>query len=464
MRAASSLVIAGVAPREVAKLRLVSPSLGESRNGRSIRVAAVQLRAHDRADFARVEDTIVAASAEAAARAELVVLPEGTFPAYVLGDAREARDAANVEAAVGRLCNLARDASAVIVAGVVVRNADVVKNAALVIDRDGSVAGRADKLFLWHFDRLWFEPGARIAPIRTAVGSLGVLICADGRLPTIARTLVDLGAEVLVMPTAWVTSGRDPGALENVQADLLARVRAFENDVPFVAANKCGVELGMVAYCGKSQIVDASGEIVAIAAEHEAETLVADVYCARPRPYRVPLLEPQPRQMTIASPVRVAISCDALPVDGSERLRILDDAFAITPADDDRLTDLDRVVPTVAGGDDLFHDPGALVSYRRAGYRLAVWFNASPSPWTERIARARALELRLYVVVLDGGRAFAVDPDGIIIAGTFDGYRIASFLLDPRKTSETSVAPGSDIAEGLEHVAAVTEREGVSAR
>ena len=62
------------------------------------------------------------------------------------------------------------------------------------------------------------------------------------------------------MPTAWVTSGRDPGALENVQADLLARVRAYENGVPFVAANKCGVELGIALYCGKSQIVDEAAE------------------------------------------------------------------------------------------------------------------------------------------------------------------------------------------------------------
>ena len=70
------------------------------------------------------------------------------------------------------------------------------------------------------------------------------------------------------MPTAWVTSGRDPTSLENVQADLLGRVRAYENRVPFVAANKCGSELGMVAYCGKSQIVDSRGEIVALANQH----------------------------------------------------------------------------------------------------------------------------------------------------------------------------------------------------
>jgi predicted amidohydrolase len=334
----------------------------------------------------------------------------------------------------------------------------------LVIDRDGSLAGRADKLFLWHFDRLWFEAGARLAPVRTAIGTLGVLICADGRLPTIARSLVDLGALLLVMPTAWVTSGRNPRSLENVQADLLARVRAFENGVPFIAANKCGVELGMVAYCGKSQILDADGEIVAMAGQHEPETLAADVFSASRRPHRAPVLRPHPRLTALDSPVRVAISFDELEAGADERLQMLDDAFAITPAGDARRAALDAAIPTIAAGDELFYDPGGLVPYRRAGYPLAIWSAASSSPWTERIARARALELRLYVVVFEpSGRTYAVDPDGAVVAGTFDDYRIASFVFDPRKTSETKVVPGTDITEGLDRVAAVAEREGASA-
>jgi predicted amidohydrolase len=443
--------------------RLVSSLDPEGgRIGRTVRIAALQLRAHDRADFAREVNAIVSRVAGAAADADLVVLPEGTFPAYVLGDAGEG-DARDVETAVERLGNLARDTSTVIVAGAAVREAGAIRNAALVIDRDGSLAGRADKLFLWHFDRLWFEAGARIAPVRTKIGTLGVLICADGRLPTISRTLVDLGAEMLVMPTAWVTSGRDPAALENVQADLLARVRAFENGVPFVAANKCGAELGMVAYCGKSQIVDENGEIVAIAGQREPETLVADLRCGRPRPRRLPIRDLPPRTAAVDSPVRIAISCGPLPADIDERLRILDDAFVIAPGDANRLAALDRVVPTVAAGDDLFVDPGGLVAYRHAGYRLAVWSAAASSAWTQRIARARALELRLYVIVFENaGRAYAVDPDGVIVAGTFDDYRIASFLLDVRKACETRVAPGTDIVDGLVRVAAVTEREGVS--
>jgi predicted amidohydrolase len=432
---------------------------------RPIRVAALQLRAHDRADFRRAHDTIVAALDEAAASAELVVLPEGTFPAYVLGNER-VRDEPSIAETIERLCSLARATGTVIVAGAAVDEANAIRNGALVIDRDGSLAGRADKLFLWHFDRLWFENGAELAPIRTALGTLGVLICADGRIPTIARALVDRGAELLVMPTAWVTSGRNPDALENVQADLLARVRAFENGVPFIAANKCGSELGMLAYCGKSQIIDAGGEIVAIASQRDPQMLQAVVECGRLQPHRAPLVKPASREAGLHSPVRIAISMDTLSDDAARRLRILDDAFALAPNDSERFAALDRVLPAVVAADDLFLDPGGLVGYRRAGYRIAVWSTVSQSPWIERIARARALELRLYVVVFDAvaDRAYAVDPDGTVIAGTFDGYRMASFVLDPRKTSETEVAPGTDIVEGLERIAGIVESAGVPAQ
>ncbi|MFZ0362618.1 MAG: carbon-nitrogen hydrolase family protein, partial [Candidatus Cybelea sp.] len=230
----------------------------------SVRAAAVQLRAHDRDKFPLTLDRIIEAASEAASHADLVVLPESTFPAYVLGSSQLAEEAAIADA-IARLRDVAFSTHTVIVTGAAAPTDAGLRNGAFVIDADGSLAGRADKLFLWHFDRRWFAPGERIEPVATAIGALGVLVCADGRLPTIARALVDLGATALIMPTAWVTSGRNPAALENVQADLLARVRAYENGVPFIAANKCGSELGMVAYCGKSQIVDSCGEIVALA-------------------------------------------------------------------------------------------------------------------------------------------------------------------------------------------------------
>jgi predicted amidohydrolase len=424
-----------------------------------IRIAAMQLQAHDRSDFARSLDGIIDAVRAAAASADLVVLPEATFPAYVLGEASV--DGAAVAQALERLREIAAATRTVVVAGAVTQAGGILRNAAIVIDADGSSAGHADKLFLWHFDRRWFARGERLVPIATAAGVLGVLVCADGRLPTIARALVDQGAQALVMPTAWVTSGRDPGALENVQADLLARVRAYENGVPFIAANKCGSELGMVAYCGKSQVVGADGEMLALAAEQQPQTITATLALRDARPRRTAIPRPEPRAARIDAPFRVAISFEPLVEDIDRRLELLDDAYALSPHEGRHRASLDGVLPLAGVDDALVLDPGGLAEYRRAGYRLILWNARLGAPWAERIARARALELRVYVVVFDelAKRAFAVDPDGAIVAGTFDGYRLASFLLDPSKTEQTVVAPGTDIDRGLEYVASLSERE-----
>ncbi len=422
----------------------------------SLRIAAMQLRAHDRGDFPSARERIIEEVRRNAAQTDLLVLPEATFPAYVLGASHYNEETA-VLAALDRLREIAVATQTVIVIGAAARSDTGVRNGAFVIDADGSLAGRADKLFLWHFDRRWFAPGTQLAPIRTAAGSLGVLVCADGRLPTIARTLVDRGADLLVMPTAWVTSGRNPEALENVQADLLARVRAYENGVPFVAANKCGSELGMVAYCGKSQIVDARGEIVAIAGEREPETLRATLQLGGGRPRRSAAGDLPERVPESTGAFRIAISFERLPGDVEERLELLDDAVALSPSGTATAPGVTLAPPVAQVGDDRVLDPAGLVAYRRAGYAVICWTTSLGAPWLERVARARALELRLYVVVFDRAtqRAFAVDPDGTIVAGTFGEYRLASLLFDPRKVAETLVVPGSDVAEGLELVAGI---------
>ncbi|HEY6327198.1 MAG TPA: carbon-nitrogen hydrolase family protein [Candidatus Cybelea sp.] len=429
---------------------------------RSIAVAAVQLRARDRNDFAAAQEAAFDA-VRRCSHADVVVLPEATFPAYVLGDAP--LDDAALSNAIAGLREIARSTKTVIVAGAAARDGDATRNSAFVIDVDGSLAGRADKLFLWHFDRRWFSRGDRLAPVRTSVATLGVMICADGRLPTVARTLVDRGAELLVMPTAWVTTGRDPAALENVQADLLGRVRAYENRVPFVAANKCGSELGMVAYCGKSQIVDCGGEIVALASQDRPESLHASLELGDERPARVAVQPVVPRAIQTERLVRIAITYDELPADIDRRLEMLDDEFAISPHDDGRFASLDRAIPAVFVDDARVLDPAGLVPYRRSGYWLICWTAEVGAPWVERIARARALELRIHLVVFDraGRRAFAVDPDGTIVAGTFGSYRLATFAFDPHKSMQTAVAPGTDIAEGLSWVAELGEREGLAA-
>ncbi|HEV3154972.1 MAG TPA: carbon-nitrogen hydrolase family protein [Candidatus Baltobacteraceae bacterium] len=430
---------------------------------RTLRVAACQIQAHDRGALAHAWPRIRGLVRQAAADgARLVVLPEGTLPSYVLGYQRY--DAGEIATALEECRALARELGIVLVIGAArqERGEERVFNSAIAIDADGSIAGHADKHFLWHFDRQWFAPGERIEPVRTSIGTLGVLICADGRIPLIASTLVDRGAEILVMPTAWVTSGRDPDNLENIQADLLVRVRARENGVPFVAANKCGVELGCVAYSGKSQIVASDGSVAAIASQNEEQFVCSDVQAGALNIPRPPLGEARTMQRDGApvSPVRIAIAADDLrdePV-MEDRLRIVEAQVLVMPESTYPAAG-NQDVPLVFVDDRIVLDPRGLAAYRLNGVDLAVWKSAVELPWLVAFARARALELRMYVIAIQPrGRAFAVDPDGAVVCGTFGGYRIASFTYDPARARQTLVAPGTDVRAGLERAHSHAQR------
>lgn len=412
-------------------------------NRRRVNVSAIQLLAHDRAVLPQTWPKIAQRITDAArGGAQLVVLPEGTLPAYVLG--RRAFEEAEIAEALTECGRLARDLGIVLVVGAARVHEGRVYNSAIVYDTGGERAGSADKHFLWHFDRQWFAPAEKIAPVQTSLGRLGVLICADGRIPTIARTLVDRGAEILVMPTAWVTSGRDPQSLENIQADLLARIRARENGVPFVAANKCGVERECVAYCGKSQIVLADGTLAGIASQNDPDTVSAEIEIGGAQPRRTSDIRMPAGASRDDRTLRLAISTDESFAGDAELAEILEASAILTPA-----TAAER---TACVSDNVVFDPGGLAAYRLAGVDLAAWTTQVSDEWQIAFARARAVELRIYVVVFDvkAARAYAVDPDGQIVCGTFDDYKVASFTFDPARTRQTLVAPGTDVLAGLE--------------
>ncbi len=399
------------------------------------------MQAHDRSDFASRWPAIRSAVERSlAAKPDLLLLPEATIPAYIIGET--AVDAKQVDEAVGELSTIARRFGSAILTGAVRIAGDRQFNAALLIDRDGSIAGHADKLFLWHFDRRWFAAGERIEPIDSSLGKIGALVCADGRIPTIAATLVDRGAQILAMPTAWVTSGRDPLALENLQADLLAVVRARENHIPFVAANKSGGEAGIARYCGKSTIIDADGTILARAAENGEEAIFATVPIASPGalireralalPGRIPSAEMPNRR-------RVAVAFDQRAV--TERARRFLDAT-------DGIEDAWQV------DDAALSSPHALAEARLHGMRLYLCESDIEPHWCERFARARCAELRCYGIVRHrpSNEIFVVDPEGTIVTASSSEQPIVSFNIDLSRTENGELAPSSDALAALARI------------
>jgi predicted amidohydrolase len=410
-------------------------------------VAAVQTRAHDRAGFTERWPGLlarIAAAAESGAR--LIVVPEGTVPAYVIGT--QPVDPQQLESAAQDVIAVAARTGATVVYGGARASEHGLANSAYVVTPNG-IAGFADKCFLWHFDRRWFTAGSALEPVDTPAGRLGIFICADGRIPTIASTLIDKGAEALVVPTAWVTSGRDPRELENLQADVMIPVRARESGVPLVAANKVGVEARSVAYCGKSQIVAADGTIVALASQDDETLLYGTVAIGPSIAGRAATVPPVTRLHgePLATTLRIAIATHADP-ELRELARVADAALTIDPHTVPPSIDVALV------DDEAVLDPRALVAPRLEGVRLFVWRTAIDAAWVVPFARTRAAELRAYVVTFDSPRrrAFAVDPDGTVVCGTFGDFELAAFAFDRSRTDAWRVAPATDVREGLVRV------------
>jgi predicted amidohydrolase len=91
---------------------------------------------------------------------------------------------------------------------------------------------------------------------------VGLMTCYDLRFPELARRLVDAGAEVLVVPAAWL-----PGERKVEHWRTLLAARAIENTCFVVAAAQPEPR-----YCGHSAVVGPLGEVLAEAGGAE-ETL-----------------------------------------------------------------------------------------------------------------------------------------------------------------------------------------------
>lgn len=245
----------------------------------TIRIACLQLRAHELEDAPEaLDDALAAIDLAADEGAHLVVTPEMTFPAYLLRSKQAFRNAAGSEAQVlAAFAARAKRHAITLVVGLGTSEGEHVYNTAVVFDPEGNELARYHKSFLWHFDRKWFTAGDEYPVVETPLGKIGILICADARVPEIARTMALAGADLIVDPTAWLASGRDTETLYNPQTDYFLPVRAVENGIPFAAADKWGTEAGTIRYLGRSRVVGADGSTRGEAGTEGDACVVADV-------------------------------------------------------------------------------------------------------------------------------------------------------------------------------------------
>lgn len=135
----------------------------------------------------------------------------------------------------------------------------------LIVLRNGEIIARYVKLHLYDAFAMQesqrVNPGHEVPPLVEVAGmKVGLMTCYDVRFPELARRLALDGADVLVLPSAWVK-----GPLKEMHWELLTTARALENTCYMVAVGECGPR-----NIGNSLVIDPLGVAIAKAPESAA--------------------------------------------------------------------------------------------------------------------------------------------------------------------------------------------------
>jgi deaminated glutathione amidase len=154
-----------------------------------------------------------------------------------------------------------------------------VANRSYVIDPEGRIAARYDKLHMFDVDLAggesyresqYFKPGEKAVLADLPFGRLGLSICYDLRFPALYRALASAGAELIAVPSAFT---RQTG---EAHWRVLIRARAIETGAFVLAATQGGLhENGRSTY-GHSLVVSPWGEVLAEGGE-EPCVIFADI-------------------------------------------------------------------------------------------------------------------------------------------------------------------------------------------
>jgi len=225
---------------------------------RRIRVAAVNLRPERTAGPAEsVEQFLRTVDQRVNGRADLILLPEGIT---IIGTGKSYVEVAETVPGptTEKLGALARRHKAWVAAGIYERDGRAVYNTAVLVDREGRLAGKYRKVYLPREEvERGLTPGNAYPVFETDFGRVGLMICYDVFFPDPARALAAQGADMILLPI-W---GGD---------ETLAAARAIENKVFLVASG----------YDHPTYIMDPDGKRVAQAPQR-GEAAIAEIDLSR---------------------------------------------------------------------------------------------------------------------------------------------------------------------------------------
>jgi nitrilase len=167
------------------------------------------------------------------------------------------------------LCEQAREHHIWLVGGTIplqARQRSKVRAACLLIDDQGARIARYDKIHLFdvklqtgeqYLESGGIEAGDEIVVVDTPLGRLGLAVCYDLRFPELFRRMLDEGAEIVTLPSAFTA------VTGKAHWEVLLRARAIENLVFVVAPGQAGRHINGRETYGDSMIVGPWGEVLA---------------------------------------------------------------------------------------------------------------------------------------------------------------------------------------------------------
>jgi predicted amidohydrolase len=142
-------------------------------------------------------------------------------------------------------------------------------NSLVIVSRTGQVAAVYHKMHLWDTEREWAEPGREVLSVELDDVRYSGWICYDTRFPELARLGALAGAEVALVPTAWLGPGQE--------WELALRARALDNGI-FVAGSDIVGPDPALRCRGLSLIVGPKGDVLA-RAEPDSDGIICATLC-----------------------------------------------------------------------------------------------------------------------------------------------------------------------------------------
>ncbi len=215
--------------------------------------------------------------------ADLVILPELWNIGFMSFD-RYIADAEKVDGpTLTTLRQAAKEINAHLhIGSFVEKDGDNFYNSSYLISPEGEILGNYRKIHLFGHNSLEKQiltPGDEAVVVDTTLGKIGLATCFDLRFPELFRRMVDQGAELFMICSAWPYPRLEDWIMLN-------RVRALENQCFLMSADSVGFNQG-TQLVGHSMIVNPWGIILTSAGDDEAiikaEIDISEVKAARDR-------------------------------------------------------------------------------------------------------------------------------------------------------------------------------------